>query len=121
MDDQEVNIQVVGAVLGKLGFEILPATSGRHALKRLAARRPDLILLDLLMPEMDGFEVCRRIRENPEWAEIPIIFLSSADDKELIVRAFESGGVDYITKPFNHAELVSRVRTHVALKAARDD
>ena len=120
VDDQEVNIQVVGAVLGKLGFEILPATSGTQALKRLTIRRPDLILLDLLMPNMDGFELCRRIRENPDWAEIPIIFLSSADDKELIVRAFDSGGVDYITKPFNHAELISRVRTHVTLKAARD-
>jgi two-component system sensor histidine kinase/response regulator len=76
---------------------------------------------DLLMPEMDGFEVCRRIRENLNWAEIPIIFLSSADDKGLIVRALESGGVDYITKPFNQAELVTRVRTHLALKRARDE
>ncbi len=121
IDDQEVNIQVVGAVLGKLGFEILPATSGTQALKRLSVRRPDLILLDLLMPDMDGFEVCRRIREHADWAEIPIIFVSSADDKDLIVRGFESGGVDYITKPFNHAELISRVRTHIPLKAARDE
>jgi len=121
VDDQESNIQVVGAALGKLGFEILPATSGLQVFQRLAARRPDLILLDLLMPEMDGFEVCRRIRANPNWAEIPIVFLSSADDKELIVRALESGGVDYITKPFNQAELVTRVRTHLALKRARDE
>ena len=120
VDDQESNIQVVGAALGKLGFEILPATGGLQAFQRLAVRRPDLILLDLLMPDMDGFEVCRRIRENPDWAEIPIIFLSSADDKGLIVRALETGGVDYITKPFNHAELVTRVRTHLALKRARD-
>jgi two-component system sensor histidine kinase/response regulator len=120
VDDQESNIQIVGAALGKLGFEILPATGGVQVFQRLAVRRPDLILLDLLMPEMDGFEVCRRIRENPDWAEIPIIFLSSADDKGLIVRALESGGVDYITKPFNHAELVTRVRTHLALKRARD-
>jgi two-component system sensor histidine kinase/response regulator len=121
VDDQESNIQVIGAALGRLGFEILPAASGAQAFQRLAARRPDLILLDLLMPEMDAFEVCRRIRENPDWAEIPIIFLSSADDKCLIVRALECGGVDYITKPFNQAELVSRVRTHLALKMARDD
>ncbi len=121
VDDQESNIQVVGAALGQLGFEILPATGGLEAFQRLAARRPDLILLDLLMPEMDGFEVCRRIREHPDWAEIPVIFLSSADDKGLIVRALESGGVDYITKPFNHAELVTRVRTHLALKRARDE
>src|SRR5580765_437180 len=120
VDDQESNIQVIGAALGKLGFEILPATGGAQAFQRLAARRPDLILLDLLMPEMNGFEVCRRIRENPDWAEIPIIFLSTADDKDLIVRALESGGVDYITKPFNHAELISRVRTQVAFKLARD-
>src|SRR6266850_6149018 len=120
VDDQEVNIQVVGAVLGQLGFEILPATSGPQALKRLTVRRPDLILLDLLMPDMDGFELCRRIRENPDWAGIPIIFLSSADDKDFIVRALESGGVDYITKPFNQAELISRVRTQLALKSARD-
>ncbi len=120
VDDQEANIQVVGSALGKLGFEILPATNGPQALKRLAARRPNLILLDLLMPEMDGLQVCQRIRENASWAEIPIIFLSSIHDKDLIVRAFESGGVDYITKPFNHAELISRVRTHVALKLARD-
>jgi len=72
------------------------------------------------MPKMDGFEVCRRIRENPEWQAIPIIFLSAADDKDLIVRAFDSGGVDYVTKPFNHAELISRVRTHLTLKLARD-
>jgi two-component system sensor histidine kinase/response regulator len=121
VDDQESNIQVIGAALGQLGFEILPATGGAQAFQRLAVRRPDLILLDLLMPEMDGFEVCRRIRENQDWAEIPIIFLSSADDKALIVRALESGGVDYITKPFNHAELVTRVRTHLALKKARDE
>ncbi len=120
VDDQEVNIQVVGCALGKLGYEILPATSGAQALKRLAARRPDLILLDILMPEMDGFEVCRRIREHPEWADIPIIFLSAADDKELVVRALEGGGVDYVMKPFDHAELISRVRTHLSLKAARD-
>ena len=72
------------------------------------------------MPGMDGFEVCRSIQENPEWAEIPIIFLSAADDKSLIVRALESGGVDYITKPFNKLELVSRVRTQLMLKTARD-
>jgi two-component system, sensor histidine kinase and response regulator len=121
VDDQESNIQVVGAALGKLGFEILPATGGLQAFQRLTVRRPDLILLDLLMPEMDGFEVCRRIRENLDWTQIPIIFLSSADDKGLIVRALECGGVDYITKPFNQAELVTRVRTHLALKRARDE
>jgi two-component system sensor histidine kinase/response regulator len=120
VDDQPANVQVVGSTLGKLGYEIVPASDGPTALKRLALRLPDLILLDVLMPEMDGYEVCQRIRANPDWSGIPIIFLSAADDKELIVKALEAGGVDYITKPFNHAELISRVRTHLALKAARD-
>lgn len=120
VDDEQANIQVLGAMLGNLGFEILPATNGEQALRRLAARRVDLILLDLLLPGMDGLEVCRRIQENPEWKEIPIIFLSAMDDKNLIVHALESGGVDYIIKPFNKPELVSRVRTHLMLKSMRD-
>lgn len=120
IDDQSPNIQVVGSVLGKFGHEIIPASDGPTAFKRLAVRLPDLILLDLLMPGMDGCEVCRRIRETPEWRDIPVIFLSAADDKDLIVRAFEAGAVDYLTKPFNQSELVSRVHTQLALKAARD-
>jgi two-component system sensor histidine kinase/response regulator len=120
VDDQPANIQIVGSVLGKLGYEIIPASDGPTALRRLALRPPDLVLLDLLMPEMDGCEVCRQLRAKPEWKDIPVIFLSAADDKDFIVRALESGGVDYITKPFNQAELVSRVRTQLALKSASD-
>lgn len=120
VDDQEANVRVVGNILGELGFTIVPATSGEQALRRLTAKLPDLVLLDVLMPGMDGFEVCRQIREQTPLAEIPIIFLSAADDKNLIVRALEGGGVDYVTKPFNPSELISRVRTHLALKAARD-
>ncbi len=120
VDDQPANIQIVGAVLGNLGCEIIPAGDGPTALKRVALRTPDLILLDLLMPGMGGCEVCRQLKENPGWKDIPVIFLSAADDKDLIVRALDSGGLDYITKPFNHAELISRVRTQLALKTARD-
>jgi two-component system, sensor histidine kinase and response regulator len=120
VDEQEANIQVLGAMLGKVGFEILPAANVAQALQHLETRQPDLILLDLRMPGLDGLELCRRIQEHTVWADIPIIFLSAADDKNLIVRALESGGVDYITKPFNKLELVSRVRTHLMLKTARD-
>jgi two-component system, sensor histidine kinase and response regulator len=120
VDDQPANIQIVGAVLGNLGHEIIPAGDGATALKRVALRLPDLILLDLLMPGMGGCEVCRQLKANPDWKDIPVIFLSAADDKDLIVRALDSGGVDYITKPFNQAELISRVRTQLALKMARD-
>jgi two-component system sensor histidine kinase/response regulator len=120
VDDQPANLQVLGTTLGKLGYEVIPASDGSTALKRVALRPPDLVLLDVLMPAIDGFEVCRRIREQPAFAETPVIFLSAADDKDLIVRALECGGVDYITKPFNQAELVLRVQTHLSLKAARD-
>src|ERR1700722_9353717 len=120
VDDQLSNIKIVGAVLGNFGYEIIPASDGPTALKRVALRMPDLILLDLLMPGMGGCEVCLKLKENSDWKDIPVIFLSAADDKDLIVRALDSGGVDYITKPFNQAELISRVRTQLALKAARD-
>src|ERR1700744_1336307 len=120
VDDQPANVQIVGSILGRLGHEIIPASDGATALKRLAVRPADLILLDVLMPGMDGFEVCRQIKEISASSHIPIIFLSAADDKELIVRALNAGGVDYITKPFNQAELISRVQTQLSLKTARD-
>jgi two-component system sensor histidine kinase/response regulator len=120
VDDQEANLQVLVEMLGQLGYEIVPATSGERALQLLAAHSADLILLDALMPGLDGFEVCRRIRAKPELAGIPVVFLSAADDKAFIVRALDAGAVDYVTKPFNQAELISRVKTHLALKQARD-
>ena len=120
VDDQETNLIVVGEILGQFGFDIVLASDGDQALRRLERQVVDLVLLDVLMPGRDGFEICRLIRAQPRWADIPVIFLSAADDKDLIVRALEVGGVDYVTKPFNRAELMSRVRTHLALKAARD-
>lgn len=120
VDDQPANIQIIGAMLGKLGHDIIPAADGISALKRVALRMPDLILLDLLMPNMGGVEVCLKLKENPEWKDIPVIFLSAADDKDCIIRALNAGGVDYITKPFNQAELLSRVRTQLALKFTQD-
>ncbi|MGD0816175.1 MAG: hybrid sensor histidine kinase/response regulator [Verrucomicrobiota bacterium] len=119
-DDDETHIHQLRAMLGRLGFEILPATSGTEALNYLAARSPDLILLNLVMRGMDGFELCKRIQENKEWADIPIIFFSPANDKNLLVRALESGGADYLAQPFDKSELLSRIRTHLMLKTARD-
>ncbi|HYF37071.1 MAG TPA: hybrid sensor histidine kinase/response regulator [Prosthecobacter sp.] len=120
VDDQVKNIQIVGTILTKEGYEVIPATSGLQALQRTAARLPDLVLLDVVMPEMDGFEVCRRLREHPDTAGLPVIFVSAANDSETIVRGLEAGGMDYITKPFNKAELLARVRTHVDLQRARE-
>jgi two-component system, sensor histidine kinase and response regulator len=120
VDDQEANLQVLQGMLGDVGYDVVPATSGARALRLIIAQPPDLILLDAMMPEMDGFEVCRQIRAKPELGEIPIIFLSAIDDKAFVVRALDYGAVDYLTKPFNRAELLSRVKTHLALKQARD-
>jgi two-component system, sensor histidine kinase and response regulator len=120
VDDDEANIHSLRAMLEKLGFEILPAAGGRQALESLAVRSPDLILLKLLMRDMDGFELCKRIQENQAWADIPIIFFSPTHDKNLLVRALESGGADYLAQPFDKAELLSRIRTHLMLKTARN-
>jgi len=120
VDDQDANIQLVCGFLLREGYEVEPASNGPMALERLAAQLPDLILMDVLMPGMDGFAVCERIRLIPECASIPVIFLSAADESEFIVKALESGGVDYITKPFRQVELIARVRTHLALKSSRD-
>jgi two-component system sensor histidine kinase/response regulator len=120
VDDQEENLRILGAILTMMGYDLVPAFDGRQALQRLAARLPDLILLDIVLPDIDGVTLCRQIKENPAWAEIPIIFVSASDDKNLVVQALETGGVDYVTKPYNKAELISRVRAHLALKESRD-
>ncbi len=120
VDDQEENLRGVGNVLTMMRYEVMLANSAEEAFKQLFKRTPDLILLDVMMPEIDGLAVCRRIKANIQWANIPVIFLSADDDKNIVVQALETGGVDYVTKPFNRAELVSRVRTQLALKQARD-
>ena len=88
VDDHPSNLQLVGDLLtNNLKYEVIVASSGQQALRRMEARLPDLILLDVLMPGLNGIETCERIRQNPEWQDIPVIFLSAADDKSLIVRA----------------------------------
>ncbi len=120
IDDQARNLQLIGAVLSMLGYKVIPASGGEAAFALLTANTPDLILLDMNMPGLNGIEVCRKLKAKACWADIPIIFLSAANDKNTIVQALECGGVDYVTKPFNKAELLSRVRTHLALKRARE-
>lgn len=115
VDDQVRNLQMVTNLLTHRGFEVITATGGREALNCLATKIPDLILLDVIMPEMDGFEVCRQIKSNRATSHVPVVFLSGSADQSSIVRGFETGGVDYIAKPFNKAELLARVHTHVQL------
>jgi two-component system sensor histidine kinase/response regulator len=120
IDDQAQNLKLIGTVLTMAGYEVICASSGEAAFELLAASTPGLILLDMNMPGMNGIEVCSKFKKKACWADIPIIFLSAADDKNLIVEALECGAIDYVTKPFNQAELLSRVRTHLALKRARE-
>lgn len=119
VDDISKNLQVVGAVLHHQGYHVMPATSGRQALERIGAQKPDLILLDLMMPEMDGLEVCRRLKSDSATCEIPVIFLTASNELEHLMQGFAEGAVDYVTKPFNTSELLARVRTHLELKHAR--
>jgi two-component system sensor histidine kinase/response regulator len=120
VDDVMQNLQVVGTMLRNEGYDVMPAASGPQALERMRVRTPDLILLDLMMPEIDGLEVCRRLKADPETQQIPIIFLTASNEMEHLVKGFEVGAVDYVTKPFNGAELLARVRTHLELKLARE-
>jgi two-component system, sensor histidine kinase and response regulator len=116
VDDVSKNIQVLATYLKQEGYKLNFAQNGQEALKH-AQRQPfDLILLDIMMPEMDGFEVCRQIKKNKTTSDIPIIFITAKSDIESVTRSFEAGGVDYITKPFNGAELIARVKTHLNLK-----
>lgn len=119
VDDQVRNLQIVKKVLTFDGYQVTTAESGREALKCLKARLPDLILLDVIMPEMDGFEVCAQIKENADTRDIPIVFLSADTEHQSIMKAFAKGGIDYVPKPFNKAELLARVRTHVDLHRSR--
>jgi len=120
VDDISKNLQVVGTLLRREGYRIVPATSGAQALERVRAETPDLILLDLMMPDMDGLEVCRRLKADALTRPIPVIFLTASNEMEHLVQGFEVGALDYVTKPFNPPELLARVRTHLELKNARD-
>jgi two-component system sensor histidine kinase/response regulator len=116
IDDNPQNLQVLGKLLQESKYEIEFATNGEAALEWLNTRQFDLILLDINMPGMNGFEVCRKIRLNPDMNNVPVIFLSAESERESILKGFELGAQDYITKPFDSRELLVRVRTHLALK-----
>lgn len=116
VDDVPRNLQVLATILYDVGYEIAIAENGKTALEILHTISPDLILLDIMMPDVDGFEVCRQIKSNPELTSIPIIFLTAKNDTDSIVRSFEIGASDYVTKPFNAIELKARVKTHLQLR-----
>jgi PAS domain S-box-containing protein len=115
VDDQETNIETLAAMLERGGFRVRWATNGQDAIEAITYTAPDLILMDILMPEMSGYEVCSTLKANPATASIPVIFLSALNDSKDRVRAFEVGGVDYIGKPYSMREVLARVATHLRL------
>jgi len=119
VDDAPKNLQVLGLSLKEAGYQVQFATSGVTALEWLETHSFDLVLLDVMMPQMDGFEVCRIIRTNAKHHDLPIIYLTANTDLENTVKGLESGAQDYVTKPFRPKELISRIKTQIELKESK--
>jgi diguanylate cyclase (GGDEF)-like protein len=119
VDDTKANLKLLMAVLGGAGYRVRPATDGELALRSIRAKSPDLVLLDVKMPGIDGYEVCRRLKADEATSAIPVIFISASVDNNGRVMGFEAGGVDFITKPFSSAEVLARVDTHLSLRHAQ--
>jgi len=115
VDDVPANLALLAHILKNFGYKVRPVPSGALALKVAENEKPDLIFLDIMMPDMDGFEVCRRLKENKNLSDVPIIFISALNDTSDIVKALTSGGADYITKPFQAEEVKARAATHLKL------
>jgi len=115
VDDVPANLQVLGNILKNEGYKVRPVPNGTLALQVAEKEKPDLILLDIMMPDIDGFEVCRQLKLNQKLKDIPVIFISALNDTKDIVSAFNCGGVDFITKPFQAEEISARVKTHLLL------
>jgi len=116
VDDQPANLQVLSEILKARGHRVRPTPSGKLALAAAEHQPPDLILLDIMMPAMDGYEVCGRLKGHAALSQIPVIFISALDDTKDKIRGFQVGGVDYITKPFQAEEVLARVETHLTLQ-----
>jgi len=120
VDDVPKNIQVIANLLGDEEYDISYATNGKQALDQVEETSFDLVLLDVMMPEMDGYEVCREIKKRQFSNEIPIIFITAKTDEDSLLEAFDAGGQDYVTKPFKAPELMARIKTHLKLKEFED-
>src|SRR5687768_6861214 len=120
VDDQPANLRVVSALLERHGYAVETADTGAGALQAVEAHVPDLVLLDMMMPGMDGFALLAELKRREGLQGVPAIFLTAAQDRDLLLRAFDAGAVDYVTKPFMPEELLARVHAHIGLKLARD-
>lgn len=121
VDDILPNVKLLEAKLSNEYYEVLTATNGQEALQKIDQDRPDLVLLDIMMPGMDGFEVCTKIKENPEWAHIPVVMVTALTDTADKVRGLEAGADDFLSKPINDTALMARVRSLVRLKMSTDE
>lgn len=117
VDDTPANLSLVLDALGEAGYELLVAESAQSAFSLLEHALPDLILLDAVMPGMDGFQACAALKANPAWCDIPVLFMTALDEPEEKVRAFAAGAVDYILKPVHAPEVLARVRAHLQIRA----
>lgn len=115
VDDTIANLELLESILDVTSYHVRVATSGKAALRSIEAQVPDLILLDIMMPGIDGYETCRLVKSNPKSADVPIVFLSAKGEAEDRIKAFEAGGVDYLVKPFHIKEVLVRVQTHLAI------
>lgn len=116
VDDNPVNLEELSYFLYESGFDVLRAETGENALEQAVANQPDLILLDVLMPGMDGFTICRQLKDNLSTQDIPVLFMTALADTADKVKGFHLGAVDYITKPFQYEEVIARVQTHITLQ-----
>ncbi|MBI5382293.1 MAG: hybrid sensor histidine kinase/response regulator [Opitutae bacterium] len=116
VDDTPANLELLGSLLRSLNYKVRAVTSGKNALSAMSARIPDLVLLDINMPGMDGYQVCTAIKADPAFRDIPVLFISAWDDTSNKLRAFEVGGVDFIRKPFQQEEVLARVQVHLRLR-----
>lgn len=119
VDDNTDNLRLLSNMLKKEGYEVRPANSGQMALSAIHAKPPGLILLDIMMPGIDGFQVCSDLKANKATQDIPVIFISAMDDLAEKVKAFRMGCVDYITKPFQEEEVIARVKTHLNMETLK--
>lgn len=121
VDDTPANLQLLASILKEEGYKVRPASSGKMALEATAKRLPDLILLDIKMPEMDGYQVCSQLKSDPFTRNIPVLFISALTDVNDKLRAFSVGGLDYINKPFQFEEVKARVSTHLQLRSLQSE
>jgi two-component system sensor histidine kinase/response regulator len=119
VDDTPANLGVLVETLGTAGYQLMVAEDGEEALAQVARTVPDLILLDVMMPGIDGFETCRRLKQNPAARDVPVLFMTALNETADKVKAFGAGGVDYLAKPIEHEEALARIRTHLTLRRLR--